>query len=150
MIPQAMRIVRWHGKRLPREDDLVSLAALKMLDALQKPQPKPLPPFIRMFSRAVDAARHQIARAARREVPSEGGSLIEHTPAQFESQARAKAVLEEAIAELSLEEQTVLSRILQGHSPPEVARETGVSLRTIYRRIKSIRQRLSDRNPDAA
>lgn len=139
VVQAGVRVLRRHAARLPREEDFVSLATAEMADRLHD-EPidvEPLPPFLTLLDRSADAVRHRIMRAARkRPVLTSRLEDIPNRPDFLENLPDALT------AGLSLEEHLVVQTLLCGNKPDEIARRLGISLRTVYRRIEQIKQRL--------
>lgn len=138
-IDAAVRVLRHHARRLPREEDFVSLVAEEMAKRVggksDRQGTSALPPFLTLLDRSADAVRHRIVREARRHP----APMLDEVPARDSIPARLSKLLG---AELSPEENLVVQTLLSGNKPDEIARRLGVSLRTVYRRIEQVRQRL--------
>ena len=138
-IQAAVRVLRRHAARLPREEDFVSLAAEEMAGRLrgEPAGTEALPPFLTLLDRSADAVRHRILREVRKRPGLIRGDVAERhvTPTVL---ARLLAT------ELTLEEAVVIQAMLAGDKPAEVASRLGISPRTVYRRIEQIRQRLDE------
>ena len=138
-VEAGVRVLNRHAARLPRGEDFVSLAAAEMADRLRRESTdaEPLPPFLTLLDRSADAVRHRIVRAARkRPVPT---SRLEDVPARPDF---LEGLPDALTTGLSPEEHLVVQALLCGNKPDEVARRLGISLRTVYRRIEKIKQRL--------
>jgi DNA-binding CsgD family transcriptional regulator len=138
---QTMAVIRRHSRRWPGEEDFVSLVTLEMVERLKKEKDQ-APPFLTMVEQAADTVRHRITRAAQRQIqPSPEATANLRAP----SSEDIDLVATEIAAELSLEEQTVLSLVLDGVAINEIADRLKVSLRTVYRRLEGIRDRIEAR-----
>jgi len=149
VIPRAIRVLDRHRWRSGGQEDFVSLVAADLADRLHELGEQPtVPPFLKMLDQSADAVRHRIARAARRWVAHPPGEVLEQV-AQPGSRHETviKAIADELLARLSVEEQAVLSLYLEGTPIDQLALELGVSTRTVYRKLRDIERQLARNDP---
>jgi DNA-binding NarL/FixJ family response regulator len=142
---RAAAILRSHAARVPAGDEFVSLAAAETADRLSDPDANLDEPFLRTLDKAADAARHRAMREARRWHTNltDLGQVPTPPPADDAAVERIKAELFES---LSVEEHSIVERMLAGEPVADLARHLGVSRRTLYRRIGQIKRRLEGRS----
>ena len=149
VVKQAIAILRWHSSRWPKEEDFVSIVVAEVADRLKTfsagslPQ-SPFDPFLKTLDQAADAVRHRIIREARKRTQHPPSEVFDHIAASASKRETLMQVIaDELSASLSNEEQAVLTLVLDGVPVDQVAKDLHVSIRTVYRRLQEIRQRIS-------
>jgi RNA polymerase sigma factor (sigma-70 family) len=143
LVDRGIDVIRRHFRGWPGEDDLVSMVAADMTQRLDQTPRESIPPFLVMLNQVADAARHRIARTARRYVTGlqpEAGRQTREPSVQQEIAFRE--IEQDLLERLSLEEKTVLSLLLDGVSAKTMAKELNVSVRTVYRHLEEIRRKV--------
>lgn len=150
ILEDAVRIILRHSFRMPHSDndDFVSLVAAEMADRLDTSglvdPTRTAAPFLEMLNKVADTVRHKVIRAAKKRARETIGILGQIAAEAPEQDVVSKVIVDELIASFSLEEKAVLTRRLEGESVNEVAKTLKVSLSTIYRRLKEIKQRITN------
>jgi hypothetical protein len=140
----AAAVLAGHAYGVPAKDEFLSLVASETADRLSAPKANPNESFVTTLRKAADAARHRVMREARRNRArlANPGQVPAPPAADDATIERVKAELLEG---LSVEEHLIVEQLLAGEPVTDLARQLGVSRRTLYRRLASIRQRIDTR-----
>jgi RNA polymerase sigma factor (sigma-70 family) len=99
------------------------------------------------LKRIVHRVRRRIVRRARRETPLDPTLLDQqsHDSRKGTSPQLSEAVVRRIIEQLSPDEALVLHcSVFEGRAPRDIADALGISLATVYRRLKSARQQIAE------